>query len=172
MVSVGKRWGWSNRKMKREAPWKICCQLFKTCSQSFCCITLLTSCKQKYIMYADWLQQQQIPTQRWWKWTSLKTSPVFIRMKFPVPIGKQTVSHCTLSWSGPGTKVYQWSFSQIATIMTRQWWYLLNYIKEHFGDNVHDIQIWTDGPSSQFKNKYIVMFIGITLPQLIVYNVF
>ena len=29
--------------------------------------------------------------------TFLKTSLVFIRMKFPVPIGKQTVSHCKLS---------------------------------------------------------------------------
>ena len=112
------------RKMKRKAPLKICCQLFKSCSQSFCCITLLTSCKWKHIMHADWLQQQQIATQRWCKWTFLKTSLVFIRMKFPVPIGKQTVSHCTLSQSGSGTKVYQWAFCQITTIMTRQWWYL------------------------------------------------
>ena len=36
----------------------------------------------------------------------------------------KTVSHCTLSQSGSGTKVYQWAFCQIATIMTRQWWYL------------------------------------------------
>ena len=43
----------SQRKMKRKAPWKICCQLFKTCSKSFCCITLLTSCKRKHIMHAD-----------------------------------------------------------------------------------------------------------------------
>ena len=72
-----------------KAPLKICCQLFKTCSQSVCCITLLISCKWKHIMHADWLQQQQIPTQWCCKCTSLKTS-VFIRMKFPVPIGKQT----------------------------------------------------------------------------------
>ena len=44
--------------------------------------------------------------------------------------------------------------------------YILNYIKEHFGD------IWTHGPSSQFENKYIFAFISITLPQLIVYKVF
>ena len=50
--------------------------------------------------------------------------------------------------------------------------YVFNYIKEHFEDNVHDIEIWTDGPSSQFRNKYIFEFIGITLPQLIAYNVF
>ena len=50
--------------------------------------------------------------------------------------------------------------------------YVLKYIKEHFGDNVHDHEIWTDGPSSQFKNKYIFAFIGITLPQLIAYKVF
>ena len=60
--------------------------------------------------------------------------------------------------------------------MTRHWWYhtlyVLNYIKEHFGDNVHDIKIWTDGPSSQFENKYIFTFIGITLPHLIVMEVF
>ena len=50
--------------------------------------------------------------------------------------------------------------------------YVLNYIKEHFGDNVHDIEIWTDGPSNHFENKYIFGFIGITLPQLITYKVF
>ena len=50
--------------------------------------------------------------------------------------------------------------------------YVLKYIREHFGDNVHDIEIWTDGPSSQFRNKYIFTFIGITLPQLIAYKVF
>ena len=50
--------------------------------------------------------------------------------------------------------------------------YVLNYIKEHFGDNVHDTEIWTDGPSSQFINKYIFAFIGITLPQLKAYKVF
>ena len=50
--------------------------------------------------------------------------------------------------------------------------YVLNYITEHFGDNVYDIEIWTDGPSSQLKNKYIFAFIGITLPQLIAYKVF
>ena len=50
--------------------------------------------------------------------------------------------------------------------------YVLNYIKEHFGDNVHGIEIWTDGPSSQFQNKYFFRFIGITLPQLIAYKVF
>ena len=36
--------------------------------------------------------------------------------------------------------------------------YILNYIKEHFADNVHDIEIWTDGPSSQFKNKYFCVY--------------
>ena len=50
--------------------------------------------------------------------------------------------------------------------------YVLNYVKEHFGHKVHDIQIWTDGPFSQSKNKYIFVFIGITLPQLIAYKVF
>ena len=50
--------------------------------------------------------------------------------------------------------------------------YVLNYIKEHFGDNDYDTEIWIDGPSCQFKNKYIFVFIGITLPQLIVYKVF
>ena len=38
--------------------------------------------------------------------------------------------------------------------------------------DIHDTEIWTDGPSSQFKNKYIFVFIGITFPQLIVYKVF
>ena len=126
-------------------------------------------------MHANWLWQQQIPIQQWCKWTSLKTSHVFIRVKFPVPIGKQTVSHCTLSWSGSRTKVYQQSFCQITTIMTLvvpYTVYVLKYIREHFGDNVHDIEIWTDGPSSQFKNKYIFAFIGIILPQLIAYKVF
>ena len=50
--------------------------------------------------------------------------------------------------------------------------YVLNYIKEYFGDNVRDIEIWTDGPSSQFQNKYFFRFIGIALPQLIAYKVF
>ena len=90
----------------------------------FCCITLLTNCKGRHIMHANWLQHQKIATQRWCRWTSLKTSPVFIRMLFPVPIRKETVSHCTLLWSGSGTKVYQWSFCQVTTIMTRQLWYL------------------------------------------------
>ena len=85
-------------------------------------------------MHSVWLQQQQITTQWWCKWTSLKTSPVFIRMMFPVPIGKQCHTvHCHDLVQGP------------------------KYI---------------NGPSSQFRNKYIFEFIGITLPQLIVYNVF
>ena len=46
------------------------------------------------------------------------------------------------------------------------------YIKEHFRDNVYDIEIWTDRPSSQFKNKYIFVFIGITLRQFMTYKVF
>ena len=50
--------------------------------------------------------------------------------------------------------------------------YVLNYMKEHFGDNVHNIEIWTDELSSQFKYKYIFTFIGITLPQLIAWKVF
>ena len=49
--------------------------------------------------------------------------------------------------------------------------YVLNCIKEHVGDNVCDIEIWTDGSSIQFKNKYTFRFIGITLPQLIAYKV-
>ena len=50
--------------------------------------------------------------------------------------------------------------------------YVPNYMKEHFGDNVHNIEIWTDELSSQFKYKYIFTFIGITLPQLIAWKVF
>ena len=50
--------------------------------------------------------------------------------------------------------------------------YVFNYIKEHFGDNVHDTEFWTDRPSSQFKNKYIFAFIGITLPQVEAYKIF
>ena len=48
-------------------------------------LPLLTSCKQTHIKHADWLQQQQIPTQQWYRWTS----PVFIRMRFPMPTEKQ-----------------------------------------------------------------------------------
>ena len=73
-------------------------------------------------MHADWLQQQQIPTQWWCKWISLKTSPVFVRMEFPVPIGNSATLYTVIS--GSRTKVYQWSFCQITSIMTRQWWYL------------------------------------------------
>ena len=143
MVSVGKRQGRSGRKKrKRKAPLKTCCQLFKTCSQIFCCVgTLLTSCKRKRVMHADWLWHQQIPTQRWCKWTSLKTSPVFIRMKFPVHIEKQTVSHRTLSWSGSGTKVHQWSICQITTIMTRQRYGALHCVCSQLRQRT----LWTQG---------------------------
>ena len=30
--------------------------------------------------------------------------------------------------------------------------------------DVKQVEVWTDGPSSQFKNKFIFAFIGITIP--------
>ena len=114
------------RKTKRNVALKICCQLFKTSSQSFCCIILLTSCKRKHIMHADW-----------WTATAADSNTGIVQMDLSENFScvyqeevssapwKETVSHCTLSWSGSGTKVYQWSFCQITTIMTRQWWYLI-----------------------------------------------
>ena len=41
--------------------------------------------------------------------------------------------------------------------------YVFNYIKENF-EGVRVVEVWTDGPTSQFKNKFIFGYIGKTLP--------
>ena len=41
---------------------------------------------------------------------------------------------------------------------------MLDYIWETFGADVKQVEVWTDGASSQFKNKFIFAFIGITIP--------
>ena len=43
---------------------------------------------------------------------------------------------------------------------------VLKYCKELFGEEVRNITIWTDGPKSQYKNKFICSYIGNNLPQL------
>ena len=42
--------------------------------------------------------------------------------------------------------------------------HVLDYIWETFGASVKQVKVWTDGPSSQFKKKFIFLFIGITIP--------
>ena len=97
-------------------------------------------------------------------------------MKFPVPIGKQTVTLYTFMIRYMDQSILMVLLSDNndhdKTTVVPYTVYVLKYIKKHFGDNVLDIEIWTYWPSSQFKNKYIFVFIGITLPQLIVYKVF
>ena len=44
--------------------------------------------------------------------------------------------------------------------------HVLKYVKELYEDSVKNIEIWTDGPSSQFKIKFMFGFIGITLPKV------
>ena len=111
MVSVGKRWGQSEKNEKKGTMENFC-QLFKTCSKSFCCITLLTSCKRKHIMHANWLQQQQIATSdgaNGFLWKFLLCLSAWI---FQCPLENKQC-HTVHSWSDSGTKVYQWSFCQI-----------------------------------------------------------
>ena len=42
--------------------------------------------------------------------------------------------------------------------------HVLDYIWETFRADVKRVEVWTDGPSSQFKNKFIFAFIGIIIP--------
>ena len=35
----------------------------------------------------------------------------------------------------------------------------LNYVKEMFEENMQNINIWTDCPFSQFKNKFVFIYI-------------
>ena len=96
-------------------------------------------------------------------------------MEFPVPIGNSVTLYTVMIWfRDQSISVILLSDNKYhdKTTVVPYTAYVLNYIKEHFEDNVHDTEIWTDGPSSQFRNKYIFEFIGITLPQLIAYNVF
>ena len=61
---------------------------------------------------------------KWWcKWISLKISSVFISMNFPVPIGKQTMSHCILMIWFRNQSISMVLLSD-KTIMSRQWWCL------------------------------------------------
>ena len=41
-----------------------------------------------------------------------------------------------------------------------------NYVKEMFGENIQNLNVWTNGPFSQFKNKFIFSYIGHNLPHL------
>lgn len=42
-------------------------------------------------------------------------------------------------------------------------YFVLNHIKEKFSSDVKHCEIWTDGPSSQFKNRFMFAFVGFTL---------
>ena len=47
--------------------------------------------------------------------------------------------------------------------------YTLHIVKaviDLFGDEIKEIDFWTDGSSSQYKNKYVFAFIGIKLPEI------
>ena len=43
---------------------------------------------------------------------------------------------------------------------------VFNLKQELFGDQVKKVSVWTDGPSSQFKSKFICNYIGVILPQI------
>lgn len=44
--------------------------------------------------------------------------------------------------------------------------YIFNHIIDNFKPEIEDIEIWTDGSSSQFENKFIFAYAGVTLPQI------
>ena len=43
---------------------------------------------------------------------------------------------------------------------------VFKYFEELFGDTISKISVWTDGPSSQYKSKFIFGYIGLCLPNL------
>ncbi len=42
---------------------------------------------------------------------------------------------------------------------------VFKHVQELFGQQVKSLTVWTDGPSSQFKNKFIFNYIGQNVPQ-------
>ena len=44
--------------------------------------------------------------------------------------------------------------------------HIIKAVMDLFGDEIKEIDFWTDGPSSQYKNKYVFAFIGIKLPEI------
>ena len=42
--------------------------------------------------------------------------------------------------------------------------HVLQIVMDTFGNEVKEIEIWTNGPSSQYKNKYLFVIIEIKLP--------
>ena len=68
--------------------------------------------------------------------------------------------------------MYLWFFSLKIIIMSKAlsfhsvFSYIFNHIIDKFKPEIEDIEIWTDGPSSQFGNKFIFAYAGVTLPQI------
>ena len=44
--------------------------------------------------------------------------------------------------------------------------HIIKAVMDLFGDEIKEIDFWTDRPSSQYKNKYVFAFIGIKLPEI------
>ena len=44
--------------------------------------------------------------------------------------------------------------------------HIIKAVMDLFGDEIKEIDFWTDGSSSQYKNKYVFAFIGIKLPEI------
>ena len=44
--------------------------------------------------------------------------------------------------------------------------HIIKAVMDLFGDEIKEIDFWTDGPSSQYKNKYVFAFIDIKLPEI------
>ncbi|ESO98174.1 hypothetical protein LOTGIDRAFT_174307 [Lottia gigantea] len=82
------------------------------------------------------------------KWTSLKTSLVSGRMKFSQPIGSsdrnKKLSYVIISDFLSHEKTAVAAFTST----------ILDIITDKF-PTVRTVDVWTDGPSSQYKNKYI-----------------
>ena len=49
--------------------------------------------------------------------------------------------------------------------------HVFNHVKETFGSDVSELEVWTDGQSSQFKNKFIFAYVGLILPKLFEFGV-
>ena len=44
--------------------------------------------------------------------------------------------------------------------------HVLQIMLESSENEVKEIEIWTDEPSSQYRNKYLFVFIGVKLPEI------
>ena len=82
--------------------------------------------------------------------------------------GRQTVLHYTVMIWFREHNISTVSLSDRSiydkTIFVPYTIHKLDYIWESFGADVKQVEVWTDGPNSQFKNKVIFAFTGITIP--------